>query len=237
MLLEHLELEPGERVLDIGSGAGITTLAASALVGDNGEVLGADISAPLVAFSTQRAADEGALNIHFVVADVQEEQLPGAPFDVAMSQFGVMFFESPRKAFGNIRAHLREGGRLGFVCWQVAENNKWHLSRALGPFLPTAPPPAPGTSATGPFSLGNPDHTKGILDDAGFRDVVHIPLELIADVGPDAIVDEDQLIFLGVSEDQLPAAREAVAAHLAQFERADGRYDAPLAVQIFLAAT
>jgi SAM-dependent methyltransferase len=237
MLLEHLQLKPGERVLDIGSGAGITTIAASSLVGETGEVIGADISAPLVSYSTQRAADEAILNVRFVVADVQEEQIPGAPFDVALSQFGVMFFESPQTAFGNIRRQLREGGRLGFACWQVAENNKWHLSRALGPFLPPAPPPAPGTSAVGPFSLGDPEHTKGILAEAGFHDIAHTPLDLVANVGSDAIVDEDQLVFLGVAEDRLPAAREAVAAHLAQFERPDGRYDAPLAVQIFIATT
>jgi SAM-dependent methyltransferase len=236
MLLELLGLEAGERVLDIGSGAGITTLAAAALVGEAGEVVGADISAPLVAFSTQRASEEGASNVRFVVADVQENQIPGAPFDVALSQFGVMFFESPQTAFVNIRSHLREGGRLGFACWQRAENNRWHLSRALGPFLPPAPPPAPGTSATGPFSLGDPEHTTRILEASGFHDVSRTALELIADVGPDAIVDEDQLVFLGVPEHLLPAAREAVAAHLAQFERPDGRYDAPIAVQVFLAA-
>jgi SAM-dependent methyltransferase len=237
VLFEHLQLQPGERVLDIGSGAGITSIAASGLVGATGEVRGADISAPLVDFSTRRAASENATNIRFVVADVQEDQIPGAPFDVALSQFGVMFFDTPRTAFRNIRGHLREGGRLGFACWQVAENNKWHLSRALGPFLPPPPPPAPGTSATGPFSLGDPARTTAILEDAGFHGVEHTAFDLVADVGPDAIVDEDQLVFLGVTEEQLPEAREAVAAHLTQFVRPDGRYDAPLAVQIFIAST
>ncbi|HEY5272480.1 MAG TPA: class I SAM-dependent methyltransferase [Acidimicrobiales bacterium] len=236
-LFEHLQLQPGERVLDIGSGAGITALEAAKLVGTTGEVVGADISAPLVAFSTRRAQDEDATNIRFVVADVQEEKIPGAPFDVALSQFGVMFFESPRAAFQNIRGHLREGGRLGFACWQVAKNNRWHLSRALAPFVPPPPPPAPGASATGPFSLGDPTYTKGILQDAGFHDIGHTALDLVAIVGPDAIVDEDQLVFLGVTEDRLAAAREAVAAHLAQFARPDGRYDAPLAVQVFTATS
>jgi SAM-dependent methyltransferase len=237
VLFEHLQLQPGERVLDIGSGAGITSITASGLVGTTGEVVGADISASLVDFSTRRAANENATNIRFVVADVQEDQIPGAPFDVALSQFGVMFFDAPRTAFRNIHRHLREGGRLGFACWQVAENNKWHLSRALAPFLPAAPPPAPGTSATGPFSLGDPAHTTAILEDAGFHGIEHTPFDLVADVGPDAIVDEDQLVFLGVTEDRLPEAREAVAAHLTQFVRPDGRYDAPLAVQIFIAGT
>jgi SAM-dependent methyltransferase len=237
VLFEHLQLKPGERVLDIGCGAGITSIAASGIVGASGEVVGADISAPLVAFSTRRAADENAANIRFVVADVQEEQIPGAPFDVALSQFGVMFFDSPLTAFRNIRGHLRQGGRLGFACWQVAENNRWHLNRALSPFLPPAPPPAPGTSATGPFSLGDPAHTTAILEDAGFQGVERTAFDLVANVGPDAIVDEGQLAFLGVPEDRLPEAREAVATHLAQFARPDGRYDAPLAVQIFTAGT
>jgi SAM-dependent methyltransferase len=235
VLFEHLKLQPGERVLDIGSGAGITSITASGLVGSTGEVVGADISAPLVAFSTRRAANENAANVRFLVADVQEEQIPGAPFDVALSQFGVMFFDSPQTAFRNIRGHLREGGRLGFACWQVADNNPWHLTRALGPFLPPPPPPMPGRSATGPFSLGDPTHTKEILEGAGFKDIEHTAFDVVADVGPEAIVDEEQLVFLGVTEDRLPEAREAVAAHLTQFERADGRYDAPLAVQIFLA--
>jgi SAM-dependent methyltransferase len=237
VLFEHLQLKPGERVLDIGSGAGITSIAASGFVGSTGEVVGADISAPLVAFSTRRAANENALNVRFLEADVQEDQIPGAPFDVALSQFGVMFFESPQAAFRNIRGQLREGGRLGFACWQVAENNRWHLTRAIGPFLPPAPPPTPGTSATGPFSLGDPAHTKALLEGAGFHGIEHTAFDLVADVGPEAIVDEEQLVFLGVPEDRLPEAREAVAAHLTQFARPDGRYDAPLAVQIFLAAT
>jgi SAM-dependent methyltransferase len=237
MLLELVSLGAGERVLDVGSGAGITTIAASALVGETGEVVGADISAPLVAYSTQRAIDEGASNVRFLVADVQQDQIPGAPFDVALSQFGVMFFDSPHLAFANIRSHLREGGRFGFACWQAAENNRWHLSRALAPFLPPPPPPAPGTSPTGPFTLGDPEHTTGLLEGAGFHDVSRTALDLVANVGPDAIVDEEQLAFLGVPEELLPAAREAVAEHLRQFERPDGRYDAPIAVQIFLATT
>src|SRR5579875_1572479 len=91
LLLEQLGLGLGERVLDVGCGAGASTLAAAALVGPTGEVLGADISVPLIAHATRRAAAAGVDAVRFVVADVQEEQLPGAPFDVAMSQFGVMY--------------------------------------------------------------------------------------------------------------------------------------------------
>ena len=78
---------------------------------------------------------------------------------------------------------------------------------------------------------------REILEGAGFKNIEHTAFDVVADVGPEAIVDEEQLVFLGVPEDRLPEAREAVAAHLTQFARPDGRYDAPLAVQIFLAGS
>ena len=45
------------------------------------------------------------------------ETVPGGAFDVAISQFGVMFFDEPETAFANIRRQLVSGGRLAFACW------------------------------------------------------------------------------------------------------------------------
>lgn len=111
-LLTALKLVAGQRVLEIGSGGGTATIAAGRLVGD-GAVVGADISAPLVAFAGRRVAAAGAGNVSFVVADVQQEDVPGGPFDAALSQFGVMFFDEPTVAFRNIRRQLVPGGPTG----------------------------------------------------------------------------------------------------------------------------
>ncbi|MEQ1494079.1 MAG: class I SAM-dependent methyltransferase [Terricaulis sp.] len=86
-----LNLKPGERVLDIGCGAGATTLQAASYIGD-GQAVGADISKPLLALARERAAAKGA-NAHFVEADVSAAPLRDAPFDAAFSRFGVMFFD------------------------------------------------------------------------------------------------------------------------------------------------
>src|SRR5579875_854484 len=236
ILLEHLRLSRAERVLDIGSGAGITSLAAARIVGPDGEVVGADISEPLVAFATRRAEAEGVTNVRFVVSDAQEASIDGAPYDVAMSQFGVMFFDNPVSAFANIRAHLHHSGRLGFACWRVPEDNPWHIGNALVGLVPPPAPPEPGKSPTGPFSLGDPGRTIALLEAAGFSHVQRTPYDLVANVGKDAIVDDEQLRFLGVPPDRIEDASAAVAAHLAKFARADGRYDAPLAIQVFTAA-
>lgn len=235
ILLSHLDLRTGERVLDVGSGGGITAIAAVDRVGPGGSVVGADISAPLVELASRRAADRQIPNLSFCVADVQRDTVPGAPFDVAVSQFGVMFFDEPVTAFANIRRHLATGGRFAFACWQPIERNPWFLGPALADFALAPPPPAPGKSPTGPFSLSDPERVGEILAGAGWKSTSRTPVELVAIVDRDAIVDDGQLAFLGVPEDSFDDARRAVDEQLAPLQTADGRIRASLSVQIFTA--
>jgi SAM-dependent methyltransferase len=230
-----LQLGEGERVLDIGSGGGTATLAAGRQVGSRGSVVGADISAPLVALARQRAADKRTTNVSFSVADVQRDTLAGGPFDAALSQFGVMFFDQPVVAFANIRRHLVPGGRLAFACWQAIEQNPWFVGPALAAYVPPPAPPAPGRSPTGPFSLSDPERVDAILAGAGWTGTGRTAYELIAKVDSDAIVDDGQLTFLGVRPDRFDQARRAVDEQLDQLRADDGRINAPLSVQIFTA--
>lgn len=235
ILLSHLGLRQGERVLDIGSGGGITTIAAGRLVGPTGSAVGADISAPLVALARKRAADQQARNVSFCETDFQYAILDGGPFDVAASQFGVMFFDEPVTAFVNIRRHVIPGGRLGFACWQEIEKNPWFIGKAVAGLVPPPPPPAPGKSPTGPFAFSDPDRVGEILANAGWNSVARTPYEMVASVESDAIVDDAQLTFLGVPDDTFDVARQAVDEHLQRLRSSDGRINAPLAVQIFTA--
>ena len=236
ILLGKLGLLERERVLDIGSGGGATTIAAGRLVGARGTAVGADISAPLVDFARRRAVDQGAANVSFCVSDVQHDTVPGGPFDVAVSQFGVMFFDEPATAFTNIRRHLRAGGRIAFACWQAVERNPWFVGPALAAYVPAREPAAPGKSPTGPFSLSDPDRVTAILTAAGWKTIEHTPHELVVSVDREAIVDDGQLTFLGVPEDSFDRARRDVDAPLERLRGSDGRIDAPLAFQIFSAS-
>ena len=170
-VLDAAALRPGERVLDVGCGGGKTSLAAARLVGPGGAVVGADLSTPLTALAERRAADADAQNVSFRVVDMQVETLEGAPFDIALSQFGVMFFDEPAAAFANIRAHLRPGGRIVFACWQAIERNPWFFAPAIANLLPPPPEPLPGKSPTGPFSLADPGRTAetAVLVDKEFE--------------------------------------------------------------------
>jgi SAM-dependent methyltransferase len=234
-VLRAAALQTGERVLDIGCGGGGTSLAAASAVGPDGAVVGADVSVPLLGLAGGRAAAAGVQNVQFHVVDVQLDPVPGAPFDVAISQFGVMFFDEPTVAFANIRAQLVPGGRLAFACWQEPEKNPWLIYSVINEWVPTPPPLAPGKSPTGPFALADPTRTTGILEAAGFADVRRTTYEIAVETSPDTVLDDDQLTVLGVPGANLAEAQARVDAHMAQFALTSELSRFPLAFQVFTA--
>lgn len=165
----------GERVLDVGCGAGATSQALAARVGPGGHVLGVDISAPLID-RAREAAPAGAPLV-FELADAGTAALPERAFDLLFSRFGVMFFDDPAAAFAHMRGGLKGGGRLAFVCWRSAAENDWVRlpMTAVADLIPLPPPPDP--EAPGPFSFGDRDRVARILTDAGFADISITPFD------------------------------------------------------------
>ena len=233
VLLEALALNPGERVLDVGCGGGKATMAACGQVLPGGSAVGADISQALLALAADRASGMSAIS--WQQRDMQTDRVAGDAFDVTMSQFGVMFFDEPVTAFANIHNHLRRGGRLGFACWQTLDRNPWFVGPALAPYVAAPPPPAPGKSPTGPFALGEPDRVRQFLTDAGFEAVDIDQRSHEVEVPENAVVDDAQLAFMGVTPETMDGARRAVASMLERFRGAEDRYRFPLAYQIVTA--
>ena len=236
-LLEAIAPRPGEAVLDVGCGGGRTTIALAEAVGERGRVVGADISAQLAALARERAARAGVGNVRFEVLDVQTDPVPGAPFDAAASQFGVMFFEDPVAAFANVRAHLAPGGRLVFACWQELERNPWFFGPAVAEFVPPPPELAPGAHPTGAFALADAQETRAILERAGFGSITRDAHELEVDVPQDAVFDDSQLVLMGIAEADRAAAKSAAVNYLSRFAIGGGLMRFPLAFQLFGAAT
>jgi SAM-dependent methyltransferase len=171
LLLASAAPQSGERVLEIGAGAGATTVLIAAAVGDRGRVLAVDISEPMLEAARRRLEGNAFRHVALVLADAATTEFVPESFDLAVSRFGVMFFADPTAAFRNLFAALRPGGRLVFSCWAaLAENRHWLLAyevvlRHLGPPAPQ-PPHAPG-----PLSLSDPDHVEKVLGDAGFEEI------------------------------------------------------------------
>lgn len=176
-LMEAAAPRPGERVLDIGCGAGGTTLAVARRVQPGGLALGVDISGPLVEAARARAAADGSAQAAFVQADAQTYAFEPEDFDAVVSRFGVMFFDDPEAAFANIRRSVRPGGRLAFVAWRGPADNPFMVAgaRAAAPFLPEMPAPVP--DAPGQFGFADGARVERILKAAGWRDVRVDPLD------------------------------------------------------------
>ena len=168
-VIQGLDLKEETKILDIGCGCGATTLEIAKIV-NQGEVIGVDISEPMLERATQTASDMALTNISYQVKDVQVDEMPNKYFDIAFSRFGVMFFEDPFEAFNNINHSLKDDGQLSFVCWQHASLNPWQsLSiQVIKEFLDL---PAPPPKSPGPFAFEDKSYIEEILNASGFRDI------------------------------------------------------------------
>jgi len=171
----------GERVLDVGCGAGASSLALADRVGAGGHVLGVDISEPLI--GRARALAPQDTPAQFRVADASNAELPEGAFDILFSRFGVMFFDDPTAAFANMRRALKPGARVAFVCWRGVAENDW-VRLPMGALKDIVPLPAPpGPEAPGPFSFGDRGRVARILTAAGFTDITIAPFEASISLG------------------------------------------------------
>ena len=96
------------RILDIGCGAGATSLALGEALPE-AEVTGIDLSPTLIAAARERAGSQGRLR--FEVGDATSWTPDEACFDLIVSRHGIMFFDDPVAAFAHIGSLGRPGPR------------------------------------------------------------------------------------------------------------------------------
>jgi SAM-dependent methyltransferase len=234
-LLGEVDARPGQRVLEIGCGGGLVTMELAGAVAPGGSVVGVDVSAALLALAGTRIAQGAVPAITLARLDMQTAAVDGGPFDVAVSQFGVMFFDQPETAFRNVRRQMRPGGDLVFAAWQGVDRNPWHTGRALSGLVPAPPPPGPGQRATGPFTMGDVAETTQLLAAAGFVDIASRPYETTVDAPASAVVDPALFDFMGIPPERMAEAGEMMDRHLRQFALGPGVYRFPLAFHIYRA--
>jgi len=104
-------IQAGDAVLDVGCGTGESTRQAGRASG-SGPVLGVDLSSRMLDLARRRSAEEGLDHVTYEQGDAQVFAFEPEAFDVAMSSFGVMFFDDPEAAFTNVGRAVRPGGRL-----------------------------------------------------------------------------------------------------------------------------
>ena len=224
--LEAARVQPTDTVLDVGCGAGETTLDA-ARAASAGTALGVDLSAAMLAVARARAAATGVDNVSFLQADAQVHRFPPGAHDVVIGRTSAMFFGDPEAAFANLATALRPGGRLVLLVWQGIEHNEWLrcILGAMAAGRDLAPPP-PGTR--GPFALAEPDRVRGLLLGAGFADLGVDDVRRPMWFGEDA---DDATTFMaglnawmlrGLDEAGRQQALDALARTMREHETADG---------------
>jgi ubiquinone/menaquinone biosynthesis C-methylase UbiE len=112
------QLRPGEIVLDIGSAAGASALAAAHAVGANGRVIGLETDPALVAAARAAAAADSISNVEFRQANFDQVYFRGGSFDAIVCCFGLPLFPAPRAAVQKMWRFLRPGGRLVIASWE-----------------------------------------------------------------------------------------------------------------------
>jgi SAM-dependent methyltransferase len=214
------------RVLDVGCGAGEPTRLAAHRAYD-GNVVGLDLSAPMLERARRDAAAEGLTNITFAQGDAQVHPFPECGFDVVISRGGVMFFADHVAAFANLRRALAPGGRLAFIGPQPGGPDSAYAraTAALTPFLREASP-----AARGMHSLLEPARIHQVLDAAGFSDIDVAPLSAPMAFGATAHDAVDFIFAMSptrhnlrdVDPSTITRIRAEVTDTLKEFETTDG---------------
>ena len=107
------DLQPGERVLDLGSGGGIDVLLSARRVGPTGRAVGLDMTDEMLALAGRNAAQSGLENVAFLKGTIEAIPLPAASMDVVISNCVINLAADKSAVFGEIARVLRPGGRMG----------------------------------------------------------------------------------------------------------------------------
>jgi arsenite methyltransferase len=109
---EHAGIQPGETVLDLGSGAGIDVFIARSLVGEGGHVIGVDMTEPMIRKARQNARQLGFENVEFRLGEIEDLPVAADTVDLVISNCVLNLVPDKEKAFAEIFRVLKPGGRF-----------------------------------------------------------------------------------------------------------------------------
>jgi len=233
-VFERFPPPEGGSCLDIGCGFGDTTRRLAELVGPAGFALGTDSSPRFIADARREAAEAGIDNVEFETADTQTADWDRA-YDYAFSRMGTQFFAAPVPAMRVIRGALAPGGVLRKICWRrKGESQFWvETEQVVERFLSRPDEYDADTCGPGPFSLGNPETTRGILEAAGFAEIELHRRDFDYYMGVDMEEAVDAMLAIGPGAELIRLNGEhgesrraeiaaALADHYAAWQRSDG---------------
>ena len=106
------ELEPGETVLDLGSGGGIDVILSAKRVGPTGKAYGLDMTDEMLALAEENKAKSGLANVEFLRGEIESIPLPAASVDVVISNCVINLSGDKDRVLREAFRVLRPGGRF-----------------------------------------------------------------------------------------------------------------------------
>ena len=195
LLFRAVEANSACNGLDIGCGTGSTTVKLLELLGEDSNVKGIDISAPMLTSARKKIRKKNSIS--FIEADAQTYRFSLEHFQTVISRFGVMFFEDPVKAFKNIKSAMSPSADLTFVCWAPYDKNEFFslpfetVSSFTGSVLEVEP------YAPGPLAFSDMDYVKKILNAADFSDIAIKQIETSIETTDTPREDAEILMNIG----------------------------------------
>jgi SAM-dependent methyltransferase len=233
-MVDHLGLQPGQRVLELAAGPGDTGFLAAELVRPGGTLISSDGAEAMVEVARERAQAMGLDNVEFKQLELEWIDLPTASVDAILCRWGLMLTVDRAAAVQEMRRVLKPGGHLALAVWDEPQHNVWATAPNTALIeIGAAQPPDP--DAPGMFTLAAPGVLPELLESAGFTDVLVESVEIERtytdlDEYLSELFDLSQAFKRGV--DQLSVAQRAgvrrdIADLLTPFTVADGSLRLP----------
>jgi ubiquinone/menaquinone biosynthesis C-methylase UbiE len=233
-MIEHLELQPGQRVLELAAGPGDTGFMAAELIAPGGTLISSDASDAMLEVSRARAQALGIGNVEFKQLELEWIDLPTASVDAVLCRWAVMLIVDPAAALHEIRRVLRPGGHAALAVWAPPEDNPWATipTRVL---VDLGHAEAPDRDAPGMFALAPDGRLLELLEEAGFIEVL-VETVALARTSPGVREYLDQMLDMSVpfaqvyerldESEQAEVDRE-IATRLEPYTAADGSLRLP----------
>ncbi|MCH6549707.1 MAG: methyltransferase domain-containing protein [Proteobacteria bacterium] len=164
-VIGRAQIKAGDHVLDLGTGTGSVALRLASVLGDEGRVVGHDISQDMLRIATQKANELHLTNIEFQEGRAESIPAEDSSFDVVLASLSLMYVIDRGTAAREIGRVLRTGGRFVAAVWAAANECDIVLfQQTAGGFAP--PPPVPGV---GPGAMADPSEFIGQLLTSGIQ--------------------------------------------------------------------
>ncbi len=110
--IEHLNIKPGESILDLGCGRGAETILAARMAGSGGRAVGLDLTPAMIEAARGNAMESGVQNAEFFAGEIENLPFENGTFDAVISNCVINHAKDKTKVYLEIMRVLKKGGRF-----------------------------------------------------------------------------------------------------------------------------